>query len=378
MSVDLPSGAGAGAPAAAAGVTPAPGDATRRMEVTGTERATVTVTVSADGAARTHAPGADFVPAVLQFAVWPLVVLVIAVLYRQSFRTLIAGLIGRLRSISVAGVTIELVPDTGQSMFAGAGAVDIRRAGTEQNVDDSTLRGFYEQLSLPGNVEFAVVDLGTGRSWLSSRLYILSVILVRMRALRALVFVEQRNDQPGRFVGVCSAAEVRWRLASRFPRYEAALALGETRAWFGAAAPTSTSPLAATIATDWGTFGSSNQAAELLKGFLTAIQSPVRPPIGPESWEELTRDSPPPGMSPTFFEHAEWLTTSLIEQIFDGLLDPVAISIDAWQLADMAARSRLVLEHQAPWLAIVRDGGRFHGLLSRGSALESLALGASA
>jgi len=344
------------------------------------ERPCIMVTVSPSGADLTaaHAP-LNHAETIAQSMIWPLVVLVIAVLYRRSIGALITTLLGRVRSISVAGVTLELSTEAGPSVFANSGAVDIRAAGTEHSVTDSTLAGFYQQLKDPGEVAFAVVDLGYGHAWLSSRLYILSVILARMKGLRALVFVEQQNDQPSRFVGVCPADAIRWRLARSFPRYEAALAAGETRVWYGTNPPVSNVFTGASIVNDRGAFDQAERAAELLRGFLAAVQSPVRPATSPpqEAWEQLTIGPPTTAPPVTFFEQAVWLTTPLIEQLLDGLLDPVSIALETLQLADATTKTRLVLDHRRPWLAVVRNGGRFHGLLDRSRVLESFAASTS-
>ncbi len=66
---------------------------------------------------------------------------------------------------------------------------------------------------------------------LTSRLFILSVILSRMRGLRAFVFVETAGHIRRRFVGVCDSDAVHWQLASRFPWFEAALAHAEAAVW---------------------------------------------------------------------------------------------------------------------------------------------------
>lgn len=64
------------------------------------------------------------------------------------------------------------------------------------------------------------MDLGGGAEWLSSRLFILAVILRRWRGLRAFVFVHTLGGTRRRFLGVCDTDRVRWRLAARWPLLE--------------------------------------------------------------------------------------------------------------------------------------------------------------
>jgi hypothetical protein len=313
----------------------------------------------------------------IQVLAWPLVVLALAFLFRQSIRSFAGKFLGRLKTVSLAGVSIDLAAAEARSIFATGGAVDIRRSGTENNVNDSTLASFYEQIRTTMPIEYVVVDLGSGKDWLSSRLFILAVILTRMRGLQAMVFVESKNGTLGHFIGVCQSTAVRWRLAKAYPRYEAALSAGEFRVWRGISPPDAQILTNASIANDDGAFVSPEDAANLLRGFLAAVQSPIQPDpqvyVDRTEWQMLTRTAPPAaGESATYFENAEWLTGSRIDALFDGALDVVSFQYDRFQLADAATRNRVVLTHAAPWLAVVRDDGRFLGLITRQRLLEDL------
>jgi hypothetical protein len=325
----------------------------------------VTLTVTPGGPVT---PGGVLSPIELAHGLlWPVVVLIIAILYRRSIRAFAAQLLGRVKSISLAGVEVELASGSTHSAFASSGLVDIRRSGTAQDVTDSTLAGFFAQISSRVPLEFAVVNLGEGREWLTSRLYILAVILMRMRGTRALVFVNQQNQTRGHFVGVCPSETVRWRLACEFRRYEAALAAGEQRVWYGPNPKSGPITSAAFIADDYGAFGNPDNAADLLRGFLSAIQTDIRPALAypGEPWEELRRTVPQPGETPSLFELASWVDVLYIERLFDGALDVASIPYKDFQLADADTRRRLVLDHVGPWLPLVRDQDRFYGLVSR-------------
>ena len=75
----------------------------------------------------------------------------------------------------------------------------------------------------PSPAGYAVVDLGAGRQWLTSRLFIFAELLGRMRGLRSFVFL-RTDDSPRRFIGTASPPEVRWTLAADYPWLEAAFA----------------------------------------------------------------------------------------------------------------------------------------------------------
>jgi hypothetical protein len=88
----------------------------------------------------------------------------------------------------------------------------------------SLVMTLLEQIQAPGPSDYAVIDLGTGRSWLTTRLFLFAVLLRRMRALRTFVFVETREGVAQRFIGVATPELARWRLAREYPWLERALA----------------------------------------------------------------------------------------------------------------------------------------------------------
>jgi len=365
--------------------------------VTATDRPGVVINLPPGGPAPKSAQrGLDDVASIVQPLIWPLILLVLAIAFRRTLADFFSGAASRIKGVSFAGVAIELVPQPAQSLRLTDAAVDIRHAGTDNDVNDSTLRSFYEQIGSRTPLEFAVVDLGEGREWLTSRLYILAVILKRMRGMQAVVFIDTANNVQDHFVGICASDVIRWRLARAYPKLEAALAAGESRVW---SQPNMMLVAQATppIDDDQGRFTNSNNAAELLRGFLAAIQVPVPPVNYPGPWEPLEatprgrrgragiiEQAPPPAgagaavAKPKIYEYAEWVDVPLIEKLLAGALDDEAIQFDAFQFADRSARVRAVVEHQGHWLPLVRADGRFHGLIDRTRVVQSLAVGAVA
>jgi hypothetical protein len=334
--------------------------------ITATDRPGVIIINMAPGGAEpksTHR-GLEDIGGAVQVLIWPLLLLLVAIVFRRTIAAFFTSVASRIKSFSVAGVAIELAQQA-QSLFFKEAGVDIRHAGTDNDVQDSTLGSFYEQIRARTPLEFAVVDLGEGAEWLTSRLYILSVILRRMRSLQAVVFVDTAKNVRGHFVGVCASDLVRWRLARAYPKLEAALAAGESRVWSqpnAAAVPIRPQP---SIDDDSGRFANSEDAAELLRGFLAAIQKSAPPPGDPGPWQPL---------GAAIFERAEWLNAPLVEKLLAGALDVEAMGFDAFQLADRNARVRAVVQHRGLWLPLVRADGRFHGLIDRMRVVQSLAV----
>jgi hypothetical protein len=350
--------------AQAAGQPPSP----RTSETPAAPNPPVIINVSPSGPPSTvkaaGSAGSD-VAGIIQVIAWPLMLFILAVVFRRQLSGIFSYAASHLKSVSIAGVSIELTEQTAQSMVqVGGMAVDVRHAGTEDSVNDSTLRSFYAQIEATSALELAVVDLGQGHEWLTSRLYILSVILRRMRGLKAIVFVDNANNSHGRFIGICPSAVLRWRLANEFPKYEEALASGEMRA-----AVAQTPVPKAFIDGDDGHFAYRDRAADLLKGFLAGVQSPVPPAQQAELWQSLEVQP----TSPPVFEYAKWIDTPLIEKLLEGALDNVAVPLTQFQFANREARLRIVFDHRGTWVPLVRADGRFHGWIDRRIVVETLA-----
>jgi hypothetical protein len=329
-----------------------------RAGATPAENSSVTINVN------TPIPpkGAELV-GLLPVIVWPLVVIILAIVFRRQLRGAFTYVASNLKSFSVAGVSIELSERSAPPMVeAGSAGVDIRSAGTEHNVNDSTLRSFYEQIEVTSPLELAIVDLGRGHEWLTSRLYILSVILKRMRGLRAVVFVDDASDVHGHFVGICSSEVLRWRLARMFPIYEEALASGELRAANLPRIP----PERPFFDNDEGRFGDRNAAAELLRGFLHHVQKPALNAGETAAWWQALEN-------PAVFECAKWIDAPFIERLLVGALDMAGVPLSQFQFADSWTRSRIIFEQRSPWMPLVGFDGRFHAWIDRSAVVESLA-----
>jgi hypothetical protein len=68
-----------------------------------------------------------------------------------------------------------------------------------------------------------VLDLGTGRSWYATRLFVLAAAAAELAGAQALVLVAQRGAVPGRFVGWIRPADAVTAFCREDPRYRHAL-----------------------------------------------------------------------------------------------------------------------------------------------------------
>lgn len=323
---------------------------------------------------------------------WPLLILGIALLYRDPFLGLMRDLPRRLKSVTLGSVGLEFSASSLQTLALPQARVDLRQGGTAADVNDSTLRGFYDQVRDSSPIDAAIVDLGTGGEWLSSRLYALSIILTRMRGLRVLVFVDSSGGVGGHFIGLCDSRSVRWALARAWPLYESARAAAELQVWghpYGHTAPGQSiafgldasgmpvtvlpngsggSPEIANLqgrTVDWQ--GSPEPAAQWLRAFLSAIQGRVAPPVPDHAdWVDLPS-------TPGVWERGAWLNTRGIAGLLGpGLLHPVIREADLQGWSD-PLRLRAVVELRGDWVAVLGEAGRLDRLIDRRAALESIA-----
>ena len=161
---------------------------------------------------------------------WPLVVLVLAIVFRRALTALIesaAGLVrGGLSKVSLpGGFAFELVKTTEFKVdWSGPGGQDLRNtiALGQPASGVSDILGLLKPLTASQSADYAVFDLGSGDKWLTSRLHLFSLLLRRMHGLRYCVFVDQAPQVLGRSLGFATAEAVRWSLALRYPHLERA------------------------------------------------------------------------------------------------------------------------------------------------------------
>jgi hypothetical protein len=243
-----------------------------------------------------------------------------------------------------------------------------------------------------GPIDFIVVDLGSGHSWLSTRLFLFTALLRRLRGLRAIVFVHSRQGASRIFLGVSTPVEVERALAEAYPW------MAEAWTWaFWEQIPVTESEVI-------GVDGQPGQLKDRLKPvnmFETYLSEALAGPSGSflaskigqvflsrvqistdedeeedievdVDWQTLPHKS---GRVPTQ-EHARWLTT---DDFTDGslkrALHPEACVVDqaGWRDAD---RTRAILQITADYVALLAayPFGRFSQLIERAVLTEKIAV----
>lgn len=161
--------------------------------------------------------------AITSAVIWPIMVLILAIAFRKALEDLSKGIVQRVKGVSIPGwLSIEFsVLTEGEVEWSTDIISDVRHlsespsfmSGAEELVDQ--LRGHTHS-------DYAVFDLGEGRWWLDSRLYLFGILLHELRELRYLVFVENTPQGTREFIGVAEARVMRHAFATRFPWMEEA------------------------------------------------------------------------------------------------------------------------------------------------------------
>jgi hypothetical protein len=279
--------------------------------------------------------------------VWPLTLLVVLVFLRKPIRTLLTN--ARLTTVSAFGVSVEFARVTEVKLdWSGPGGSDYRSSTVATEIGGSYKSDLTELLDKPLTADYAVLDLGEGNLWLTSRLYLFANLLAR-KGLRAFVFVGTDTDQGirGRFIGIASLDEPRWRLVDAFPWMEQAFAKA--------------------YADGGDTHNGKLGAAPFITNYLKheEIHSATKPPTAPEQWVDLG--------SKRGWEHAQWIDAVSLRKLLDRSLSSARVAEDL----PTSEQVRCIVHKQGAFVALVDDDRRFKALVDRFRLAEAIARRAS-
>jgi hypothetical protein len=158
---------------------------------------------------------------VVKAVAWPMVAVFALYLLRRPLVELVAQIASRASKFSLYNVSVELAVLPELSASWTVGSTDVRKL-TSSLIFDSPSQALFQELLKPGKADYAVIDLGHGREWLSSRLYIFALVLGEVRGLRAFVFLESASGNRRRFLGVATPANIQRGLSETYPWLEEA------------------------------------------------------------------------------------------------------------------------------------------------------------
>jgi hypothetical protein len=282
---------------------------------------------------------------------------VIVIALRHAISDALKGLAARASKFSVGVVAIELAQSTARS----PGPLEEIRDATSANVNDSSGALFASLLDRTP-ADYAVIHLGDGREWLTSRLFAVSTFVARQRGLRAVAFTSADQRGP-RLLGTASIDAVRSALGARYPWLELAYA----EAW-PLAAVNQARNIERLDVNPTGGFdsGDPKTAARILAGFIASLTDYSVAPPTTSGWESLSVVPAPPRR-----ERAQWVTADLIRDLLGPALvrDGVVRDLDA--TADQFARR--VLRAEGDFVAVVDANGIFRSMLNRRQFIDRTA-----
>jgi len=292
-------------------------------------------------------------PSLLRAVTWPVIAIIAFVVFRRPLSDLVKILGKRIHKVSVGGVSLELAEVSELKPHSLDTEIRQLDAGLVPQSGASGISGLLSQIQHSGQHNYIVIDLGSESSprWLTSRLYLLALLIAMINRPLCLVFVETVGGLRKRFLGLASPDRVRWALARQYSWLESASAaayaiLGEFQ--FDPATG---------YLTEW-------QTTQLTQQFLEKIRAQVAPGIAVDAAEWVAL---PNGL----YEHGKWLDGARIERLLgsDLSVSRVVLLPDK-RVSDIADA---VVGQQGRFVAILDPDKTFRGLVDRSAVLESLA-----
>lgn len=302
--------------------------------------------------------------AVIAAVAWPLVVAVLVVALWRVLPSVVENLGRRLQSLSVLGVT---------AAFTQASPTPPEPA-TVPSLNDpqpamllsSSLPALMGFLRRPGREDYAIVDLQQGQSWLTSRLYLFTSLLTRMRGIRCVVFLATQSPQ--RFVGMADPQQLLWSLAAQQPWLETTYAQSLANAFLINSNEENARPTQSNGRLDEVT------ATNLVNNFLKDpnIQQP-----GPVSVWPATDCVQLPRAVPVTFEHATWLDPQAVSALLDNMLVTEPMIYESANRNEREQLQTIIAHRPAPWqpafVPVLDPNGQFLRLQDRAAILNAVA-----
>ena len=282
---------------------------------------------------------------------WPVTLIAAFTIFREPISKFVANLGQRVKKFSIFEFELELssVPEF-TPVWTTPSLTDVRQPSASSEFT-SYAYALIQQIRDDTACDYAIIDLDTGHSWLTSRLFIFAVLLQRMRNLQCFVFVETLGHIRRRFIGMASPDAVRWALALRYPWLEQAFATS-----YGQVG--NIQIFSSSGALDTGI------ATQVFQNYLTNIQQSVAPTTDVEEWVPLQSQA-------STWEHAKWIDPRRLESLLRPVLNDSWIPDDPD--ANSSKKSKSVLRRHGTFVAALDQDRKFRSLIDRQALLEMLA-----
>jgi hypothetical protein len=320
--------------------------------------------------------------------IWPMTLLAVFLAYRNHLPRLIDGLSRRVSGVSLGSFSVSFAVATEVSPRVWDSLKYLTDPLAMEAVPDSG-QALFQLIGSGTRADSARIDLGSGTEWLTSRLYIFSIILSNVLGVRCLVFTETLGGLPRRFVGLSDPVAVRSTLERRFDWFQRAftrgrldlsqdlygerlaqikrlIRRGKLQDWELAAKIQSVVGSAARLADLSEPGAAENTAQRFLHDDLIRRERPADLPAE-RGWVPLRRIEEG-GMRE---EHANWIEGGAhLESILgEALRTPYVLEAPGTTVRDLQRQAVL---QDGPFVAVLDGEGRFKRLLNRGAIVEQL------
>ena len=298
--------------------------------------------------------------AIIAALFWPVVALV--VLFSKRFKTLVESLSSRITNskIEFAGVSFDLTFAFPFQPEKDLQYGDLTEKLGADDIDNSYTYTLNAKLVDVKQADYVILNLGKGLSWLTSRIFILSILFKQAKGIKAIVFLHSTDRVKKDFLGWVSIEEMRWSLAMKYPHLE--------RAYKSVYCEEIKKE---SIKTENGSIGNNSvwnpPTAELLNSFVEKIQSS-------ESKEKQLGWVKIQSSNGEKYEQASWVTDILLRNIAGDELQTESIAISELRAKSDREKAVIIANMEGQYVPVVNHEGRFEYLIDRYKLLEKFAI----
>ena len=296
----------------------------------------------------------------LKIIIWPVTIVFLVFKLRGPLTELITMIGQRATRFKVLQFEVEL----GKLVPASPALAMSTEALQQAVVQESGTRLMIEGITKSAAADYVLIALGadSDRAWLTSRLFLLSVLIDRNRVVRSIVFTGER----GNFIGAASPRDVRAALGARFPEYERALLAAYGSAAYLGPGEFRNGDLSEVALTSIAT-------GFLMNDSISVFQEPLLPHTG---WVYLDR-SAKPGAGPSTWELAEYATAGGLRTLLGDRLATGSVVGTARSVAD-PDMVRAIVNQPGALVAFVSESAEFRDLCDRTVIADRLSRSAAA
>lgn len=229
-------------------------------------------------------------------------------------------------------------------------------------VTDSYAADIAEAANAARSAPVVSVDLGTGRSWFSSRLFVLAAAAQELRGAEAIVILAQQGTVPGRLVGWVRPDHVVIAFCQQDERY--GKALNQARS------------VLQHLRLSGGNLDANSPEYKRVSEFLSAYSKTGDLALVPVLIRELQDPTTAPPASPHPIElpgEPSWLSREEAERLLDPWLIWDNIRDDQ---SEAEKRAKLACAG-SPFLAVTETDGRYRGMIDVTTALRRAVFGSA-